>query len=163
MPKKPRLRHSDLPKKYNFIINPYPDMRVSKCPFCDMKTGQRKLPLVIHIDPRQLMALNYTSRYCKSCDLLIAHKDEIEHFLTEQMQVTNPDIIGNDYLIMGTIERKVWKENMENPKPPLELLGHLASFDSVYQELRCTQVGWFPEDVEPGIEEPPPSKEWVKR
>lgn len=160
---KSRLRHSDLPKKHHFVLNPYPHMRVSKCPFCDGRTGQRKLPLVIHIDPRQLMVLNYTSRYCKACDLLIAHKHEVEHLLTEQMKVTNPSIIGNDYLIMGAIDRKLWKDNMKNPKPPMEILNHLVSFDAVYEELRCTQVGWFPEGIEPGIEEPPPSKEWIKK
>lgn len=156
-------RFGELPPQYGFMLNPYPDIRVSKCPSCDKKTGQRKLPLVIHIDPRQLISLNYTCRYCKVCDLLIGHKDQIEHLLTEQMRVMAPEMIGNDYLILGTMERKAWKANLENPKPPHEMLAHIAGFETMYEELRVTQVGWFPKDVEPGIQPPPPSREWVKR
>ena len=33
---------------------------------------------MIHIDPDHLIALNKTCRYCTRCDLLIAHRDEIE-------------------------------------------------------------------------------------
>ena len=96
-PNKPSL--SDMPRKYNFVLNPYPDHRVSKCPFCERKTGQRKLPLFIHIAPHFPVALNYTCRYCRHCDLLIAHRHEIEHLLTSLFIETNPAIIGNDYLI----------------------------------------------------------------
>ena len=83
--------------------------------------------------------------------------------MNRQMSITAPDVIGNSYLIMGTVDRKIWKENMDNPKLPKYILEHLVAFQSVYNELRVTQVGWFPADVEPGIEEPPPSQEWVKR
>ena len=163
MAKKKGSLLDSMPRKYDFMINPYPHMRISKCPICDKKTGQRKLPLMIHIDPAQIFSLNYTCRYCKRCDLLVAHKHEIEHYMTEMMRSANPKVIGNPYLIMGTVERKIWKENMENPKPPHEMIKHVAVFNSVYNELRVTQTGWFHESVEPGIEEPPPSTEWVKR
>ena len=73
MSKKPKSRLESKPKQYDFVMNPYPFMKMTKCPFCDKKTGQRKRPLVIHIDPQQLMVLNYTCRYCKSCDLLVVH------------------------------------------------------------------------------------------
>ena len=33
-------------------------IRFSKCPACQNKTGQRKLPLLIHVDPKNLIALN---------------------------------------------------------------------------------------------------------
>ena len=85
---KEKARFGDLPPHYHFSLNPYPDMRFSSCPRCQAKTGQRKLPLLIHIDPHVLMALNYTNRYCKRCDLLIAHKAEIEHYLTEMFRET---------------------------------------------------------------------------
>ena len=47
-----------LPPQYNFSLNPYPELRFSKCPVCEEKTGQRKLPLLIHVDPKNLIALN---------------------------------------------------------------------------------------------------------
>ena len=49
-----------------------------KCPQCLAKTRQRKLPLVIHIEPLQLVALNKTCQYCPRCDLLITHQDQLE-------------------------------------------------------------------------------------
>ncbi len=64
------LRFGQLEPQYNFALNPYPDARFSKCPNCEQKTGQRKRPLFIHIDPRQPVVLNYTCRYCSRCDLL---------------------------------------------------------------------------------------------
>ena len=35
------------PPRYKFFLNPYSDVRFSKCPQCEAKTRQRKLPLVI--------------------------------------------------------------------------------------------------------------------
>jgi 5-methylcytosine-specific restriction endonuclease McrA len=90
-----------LPPKYSFMVNPYPEERVSRCPLCDRKTGQRKLPILIHVNPQHLIALNYTCRYCPDCNLLIAHKHEIEHYLTALFSQQAPDAIGNDYLAIG--------------------------------------------------------------
>ena len=78
-----RPQFGNLPSKYNFSLNPYPEFRFSKCPVCHEKTRQRKLPLLVHVDPRNLIELNYTNRYCQRCALLIGHKHEIEHHLTE--------------------------------------------------------------------------------
>ena len=39
------------PPRYRFFLNPYTDVRFTTCPQCRGKTSQRKLPLVIHIDP----------------------------------------------------------------------------------------------------------------
>jgi hypothetical protein len=162
MAKKKHPQLGELPPMYNFIMNPYPDHRLSSCPLCEQKSRQRKLPLLIHIDPRQLIALNYTCRYCPSCDLLMAHKHEIEHHLTETFQQYNPELVGNDYLIIGTVEKKAWKENLKEPKLPAEMLPHAHDFKTVYQELRMTRPGWYGPGVEPPIMEPPPSEEWVK-
>jgi len=157
-----RQQFGYLPLKYNFSLNPYPEIRFSKCPDCQNKTGQRKLPLLIHIDPKNLIALNYTNRYCDRCDMLIGHKDEIEHLLTDLFLQTNPDYIGNNYLVFGTVEKKAWRENMKNPKPFDEMLHHIHDFKS-YQDIRMTMDGWFKKGQIPPVMEPPPSKEWVKK
>jgi hypothetical protein len=47
----PKKQFGGLPPQYNFVLNPYPEVQVSRCPFCDRKTGQRKVPLFIHVDP----------------------------------------------------------------------------------------------------------------
>src|SRR5437763_4648080 len=61
------------PPRYRFFLNPYEDVRSTKCPQCDNKMHQRKLPLVIHVDPMQILSLNKTCRYCPSviCSLHI--------------------------------------------------------------------------------------------
>jgi len=162
MKKKTTIRFGHLPPKYKFSLNPYPDLRCTSCPDCGTKTGQRKLPLLIHIDPHQLVALNYTNRYCSRCNRLIGHKHEIEYYLTEMFKRAKPDIVGNKYLIIGTLEKKAWRENMQSPKPITELLDFAGDFTS-YDEVRMSRGGWYPEGVEPPVAEPPKSKDWVKR
>jgi hypothetical protein len=158
-----KTQFGDLPPQYNFILNPYPDVRLTRCPTCDRKTGQRKLPLLIHIDPLHLIALNYTCRYCSHCDLLIAHKHEIEHLLTSMFTQYDPSVVGNAYLIIGTVEKKAWREGLKQPKAVADMLPHAHDFKAYYQELRMTRPGWYRDDQEPPVMEPPPSTEWVKR
>ena len=157
-----RKQFDSLPPKYDFSLNPYPEFRFSKCPDCQNTTGQRKLPLLIHVDPKNLIALNYTNRYCDRCDMLIGHKHEIEHYLTEMFLKINPKAIGNSYQVFGTVEKKAWRENMNRPKPFDEMRQHIHDFKS-YQNIRMTMAGWFPKGQDPPVMEPPPSTEWVKK
>lgn len=158
--KKPQFGKS--PPRYSFVLNPYPEMRVSRCPFCEGKTGQRKIPLLIHVEPLHLIALNYTCRYCQACDLLIAHKHTIEHLLTDLFRQYDPEAVGNDYLIMGTVDKATWREGLQQPKAVAEMLPHASDFAEYYKELRVTQPGWYRAEQEPPVMEPPPSQEWVK-
>ena len=117
---------------------------------------------MIHIDPSYPIALNYTCRYCKPCDLLIAHKHEVEHHLTTLFSQYDPAAIGNPYLIIGTVEKKAWREGMQHSKPVTEMRSQIHDFTIVYSELRMTQPGWYGPNQEPAIMEPPPSSEWIK-
>ena len=154
-------RFGYLPPTYHFSLNPYPEMRFSSCPDCKTKTGQRKLPLLIHIDPLHLIALNYTHKYCPRCDMLIGHKHEIEHHLTAIFGPLHPEVIGNNYLILGTVEKKAWRKNRDQSPPLEEMRRHTQDFKS-FQEIRMTMGGWFPKDQDPPVMEPLPSEEWVK-
>ena len=157
-----KIPFGHLEAKYYFSLNPYPEMRFSKCPVCESKTGQRKLPLLIHIDPENLIALNYTNRYCQSCDILIGHKHEIEHLLTDLFTNYNPSIIGNDYLVIGTVEKKAWRISLNKQKLVHEILPHVHDFKNS-DELRVTMAGWFRKDQKPPIMPPSPSTEWKKK
>ena len=148
-------------KRYHFVLNPYPDAWVSTCPKCGQKTGQRKLPLFIHVNPLNPIALNYTCRYCAKCDRLIGHQAEIEFLLMQLFTQLAPDVIGNDYLIMGTLDKAVWRENMKTPKMPADIMPDLHPFKS-YRTMQRTLAGWFPTGQEPPIEQPPPSEHWIK-
>jgi len=121
------------PPRYRFCLNPYSDVRFTTCPQCGKKTRQRKLPLVIHIDPQQLIALNKTCRYCPTCDLLIAHQDEIEAFLAAFFGEQRPEIVGNNYLVVGTEDRADWLRGMKTTQTIPDLLEHLHDFAEVVQ------------------------------
>ncbi|MEK7397825.1 MAG: hypothetical protein AAB116_12910 [Candidatus Poribacteria bacterium] len=162
MAKTKKSQIGKLKPKYNFMMNPYPEMRISSCPLCERKTGQRKLPLLIHIDPLDFLALNYTCKYCKDCDLLIAHKHEIEHILTAMLLDIDPKAIGNRYLIIGTIEKEVWREGSKQGLSMEEMLTHASDFANYHNELRLTQPGWYLNGIEPPVMEPPESQEWIK-
>lgn len=171
MAKVKQRQFGGLPPKYGFIINPYPEERVSRCPLCDRQTRQRKIPILIHINPKHLIALNYTCRYCPDCDLLIAHKHEIEHYLTALFSQQAPDAIrqrrgyanGNDYLAIGTVEKSVWREGLKQHQAINELLPHTSDFATYYQELQLTRAGYYKANQKPPIAVPPPSQEWVKK
>jgi hypothetical protein len=82
-----------LPPLCRFILNPYNDVRFTSCPECSQRTLLRKVHLVIHVDPLHPMLLNKRCRYCPDCDLMIAHQDELEHWLTISFEKHAPEII----------------------------------------------------------------------
>jgi hypothetical protein len=150
-----------LPNKFNFSLNPYPDLRFSKCPDCGIKTGQRKVAIFIHVSPLNPIILNYTNRYCSNCDILIGHKHEIEHHLTELFKGTNPTVIGNDYLLVGTVERKIWKDNIKYSHDINKMRDFIQDFKS-FQVIQMTSEGWFQKGQKPPLRIAPASTEWRK-
>ena len=141
--KKTTTQLGKLPPQYRFFLNPYEDMRFTRCPQCEGKTKLRKLPLVIHIDPMQPLALNKTCRYCPYCDLLIAHQDELEGLLAAIFSTRNPEIIGNDYLVIGTMDRPDWKRGTQNQLPVKDMLEVLHDFKEVVK-FEVVRGGWMP-------------------
>jgi len=117
--------------RYRFFLNPYEDARFTSCPQCTNKTGQRKLPLFIHIDPDQLFLLNKTCRYCAYCDLLIAHQNELEDVLARVFTTLKPEIVGNEYLVIGTLDRADWKRIDQNQLPVRDTIEALHDFKDV--------------------------------
>jgi len=135
------------PPCYRFFLNPYQDMRWTRCPQCENKMHQRKLPLVIHVDPMYLLSLNKTCRYCPHCDLLIAHQDDVEHFLASFFMEQKPEVIGNDYLVIGTLDRAVWKRGTQQPLNLQETLEALHDFKEVIT-FKVTG-GWMRDEAKP--------------
>ena len=130
MPKKMR-QFGKLPPQYNFFLNSYKNERFTSCPQCGAKMRQRKLPLVIHVDPMYPISLNYICRYCPICDLLIAHQDEIEHFLAALFEKHDPNAIGNEYLVLGTFDHDYWKQGTKIPNAAQNLFDNLHDFKQV--------------------------------
>lgn len=117
--------------RYRFFLNPYSDERFTTCPQCRNKTRVRKVPLVIHIDPRLLLALNKTCRFCPLCDLLIVHQDVLETWLAEFLNEYRPELVGNDYLVVGTEDRADWRRGLTTPLSGQEVFDCLHDFVKV--------------------------------
>ena len=132
------------PPRHTFFLNPYTDARFSKCPKCEGKTRQKKLPLVIHVAGGGTMVLNKTCRYCPGCDLLVAHKDEIESLLAAYYQQTDPQVVGSDYLVIGTVDRADWRRGTEGDMTPNGMIEVLHDFKDVVQFKLVG--GWGPKD-----------------
>jgi hypothetical protein len=129
--------------RYRFFLNPYQDVRFTRCPICQRPTRQRKLPLVIHVDPMNPLALNKTCRYCPHCDLLIAHQDELEAQLVEFFARQKPEAIGNDYLVLGTMDRATWQRGR---KEVMTVQGMVQALHDFKEVLRFEPAGgWGPQ------------------
>ena len=140
--KKPRRLGYLLPQ-HDFFLNPHSNARFTRCPKCDAATKLRKKPLLIFINLVQPVSLNKTCRCCPSCDLLIAHKNELDPLLEAMCMQHYPHLVGQDYLVVGTVERKTWRE------------GHhkAASIEDVFKNLH---------DFKRHLEFEPARYVWVK-
>jgi hypothetical protein len=121
------------PPRYTFFLNPYADARFTRCPKCGGRTRQRKLPLVIHVDGTGMISLNKTCRFCPGCDLLIARKDEIEAQLAHHLRTRALEAIGNDYLVIGTLDRPDWQRGVSGTVTTGETIEALHDFKDVVQ------------------------------
>jgi hypothetical protein len=109
---------------------------------------QRKLPLVIHIDPIVTLALNKTCRYCPRCDLLIAHQNDLEHLLASIFSEHNPEIVGNAYVVLGTVDRDVWKSGTKEQGTEQGTVQNVLSVLHDFKEVVTFKVtgGWMKDE-----------------
>ena len=133
----------NLPPLYNFILNPHKEARFSTCPNCGGKTLIRKVPLFIHVEPAYPTAINKHCRYCPKCDILIVHQDELEHMLTLTYEKRNPEIVGNKYLVLGTLEPSIWRRGKKEPPSMDEIQDHVHDFKKVL-DVEYTPAHWGP-------------------
>lgn len=138
-----KRRIGGLPPRYSFILNPYIDVRLSKCPKCDGPTHTRKFALFIHVDDWGPLVFGKTCRYCTRCELIVAHQDEVEAELAYSLSRIAPQAVGGKYLVVGTMDRKVWQQGLRGGGTRLAAsLEHIAEFKKVL-ELKV-EGGWRP-------------------
>jgi hypothetical protein len=90
---------------------------------------------------------------------MIVHQDELEHWLTVSFQKRAPEIIGNDYFVMGTVDRATWRKQQKESIPMGELPAYLHDFKE-YLQISRSPAGWYPEDDFPSsMEESTPPDE----
>lgn len=140
-PAKDLRRLGQQPARYRFFLNPYTDVRFTACPQCRGKMRVRKLPLVIHVDPMQLVSLNKSCRYCPRCDLLITHRDELEAFLTALFGHDRPMVYVDNYLVVGTEDRADWLRGMRASRSTADALECLHDFAEVVRFTSAPRWG----------------------
>ena len=148
--------------RFDFLLNPYNALRFTRCPKCREKTILWKLRLVIWVDPHYPVSLNYTCCYCKSCDLLIAHKNEIENLLARVFHERAPKIIGNDYTVIGTMEKSDWKQGVQKPLDFQNMPDYFHDFKQVLNFELSTNLG-EPEQIQVDAKPPKISMRTGKR
>jgi hypothetical protein len=141
----PRAKHvGERPPRYAFILNPHDSLRLSRCPKCNKLTYPRKFALFIHIDGWGPFVLGKTCRYCNKCELIMAHQDEVETLLTGAFEHVDPNVVGNKYLVLGTLDMKAYRAQMKGRLMGLdETLKQVADFKKVY-DLGYDPGGWGP-------------------
>jgi hypothetical protein len=143
---KPKI--GKLPRRYKFILNRYPDERLSSCPLCKKQTHQRKFAFFIHIDSFGPITMGKTGKYCSNCELIILHQHELETELSNNLDRIAPEAVGNGYLVIGTVEKKIWQKGIKGKVNGIgvnDLLQNMADFKKVY-ELDIDPGGWYPAD-----------------
>src|SRR5215210_8094950 len=139
-------RIGQLPPRHSFALNPHKEWRCTKCPRCERRTRLRKFALLVSVEDYGLLVLGKTCRYCPPCDFIIAHQHELEALLIAGFYRHAPDVIGNDYYVLGSVERKTWQQGMRGPVASYdELLGHAADFEKEF-DLFYEPGGWHPAD-----------------
>ena len=107
--------------------------------------GQRKCPLVIAVGSGEkhigILNLNFTCRYCKTCELLIAHQDKLEPHIERYLELIGVYGDPADFVVLGTMDRETWKAGVSTPPVGSDVREMTHSFvDYVAYEVRR---GWY--------------------
>ncbi|MDY6781753.1 MAG: hypothetical protein SW833_04220 [Cyanobacteriota bacterium] len=101
--------------------------------------------LFILIEDLGPITLGKTCRYCSKCELIMAHQDELERELTFSVQKIAPETVGNEYFVVGTFDKKVWKRGLQSGSTSSsEVFDHLADFKEML-DLQVEPGGWYQE------------------
>ena len=131
-------RMGALTPRYSFLLNPYPNERFTRCPRCEASTRVRKIPFVIHVDSIGLVMLRKTCRLCIVCEMLIAHKAEMDN-LIDGLRGHHAD--GLEYLVLGTLESKTWRQGLSGAVTVEQVRDHMTDFKA-YMRVDITPRHW---------------------
>ena len=142
MKKLDRQKLGAKPPRYSFILNPHTNLRFSKCPQCQRQAFARKFPLVVVVQGDTGYNQGLTCKYCASCELIMAHKQDLDTQVNYYCEAYRPELLGNAYLVIGTIERSVWKKGIQTPSTVAESFEQIAPIKK-YLELEYRPAGWY--------------------
>ena len=144
-----KARVGKLAPRYKFLLNPHEHLRYSACPICDKQTFPRKFALFVHVmgAPTSVI-VGKTCKYCSRSELIICHQDELDEVLTRLFERLNPQLIGNEYLVLGTMDMNAWKKSLAQPMNIEQTIEHLADFKK-HVRYDIDPGGWRHEDADP--------------
>ena len=76
------------------------------------------------------------------CDMIIVHEDELEPLVrarSGRRSASSP----RDYLVLGTVDPRVWRTGLAGGLSVDELVQHMADFRR-YMQIEYTRRGWRP-------------------
>jgi hypothetical protein len=127
------------PPRYTFLLNPHRELRLSACPTCHRPTFLRKFALFIHIDGWGPHMLRRACKYCSRCEMILCDQAELEAELAHVFAIRQPKVIGNEYLVIGTIDTKLAKAGLSGQAMQLDqVVAHLSDFN------RCKNLAYDP-------------------
>jgi hypothetical protein len=146
------------------MLNPFPQTRLSKCPKCQKLTFPRKFALLIHVDGFGPYVQGKTCRYCSRCEMIMCQQDELEEQLAHAFAQRSPEVLGNEYLVLGTVETKTATAAFKGAVTSLGgAISHVAQFKKHF-DLEYDPGGYRPAGAPPRYLEPtPPPTSWRLR
>jgi len=81
--------------------------------------------------------------------LIIAKKSELESLMAACFEPSKPQIIGNNYLVMGVAERRDWLEGKKGKMPQGETIERMLVFKDTLN-FEPVQAGWYREGENEG-------------
>jgi hypothetical protein len=97
--------------------------------------------LLIHVDGHGPVILGKTCRYCTPCEFIVAHREELEAELERVFSRRKPEVVGNDYFVLGVVTRGAWKKGMAGALDWEELRANTTDMKQ-YLELSDPRPRW---------------------
>jgi len=66
----------------------------------------------------------------------------LENELANLFSSINPNVIGNKYFVVGTVDKKVWKDNIGKKSDFTQYLEHVSDFRETL-DFHYTPGGWY--------------------
>jgi hypothetical protein len=77
------------------------------------------------------------------CDLIIAKQEDVESLMADRIGRESPELLGNNYLVFGTLDRKDWMDGQKGEMPAHELINGVYVFKDVWN-FEIVPGGWIP-------------------
>ena len=99
---------------------------------------------MVHVEDFGLALVGKTCQLCLRCDTLVAHKADLDSVLRTIVDIPSPK-----YVVLGTIDARVYRRRLLGGASLDDVKEHMADFKS-YWEVDVTPGGWYPKDRQTG-------------